>query len=226
MAGAFMYRCLYFCIRFMVRIGWWRWRIEGLEHLPPRHASGMVIATNHIHWLDIPVIGGLLPFPYRLSWLAKIEIFKHPLAAWWFRTMNVIPIRRGKRDLAALDLAVAALREGAVLLIFPEGHRSGDGVLLPGRGGAVRLAAAAGVPIVPVAINGTQHGLAGAFRREPVVVQIGRPYTVTGSSDGKIPPDQMEQMTADLMLRIAALLPPEQRGPYQLPVDTARQSSD
>jgi 1-acyl-sn-glycerol-3-phosphate acyltransferase len=149
---------------------------------------------NHIHWLDIPVIGGMLPFRYRLSWLAKIELFAHPIAGWFFRQMNVIPIKRGRRDLAALDAAADALRAGAVLLIFPEGHRSRDGVLQPGRGGVVRLAMQAGVPIVPVAIIGSEHGVAGAFRREQVRLRIGQPYIIAPTSDGKIPPDMMDQL--------------------------------
>ncbi len=202
----------------VLRLFPFRWKIEGLENLPPRKSGGMIIAMNHIHWMDIPVIGGSLPLSYRLSWLAKSELFRNPLVGWWFRQMSVIPINRGKRDLAALEAAVTALRGGAVLLIYPEGHRSRNGVLLPGRGGAVRLAMQSGMPIVPVAIIGTEHGLKGSLARKPVTLRIGAPYTVAPTPDGKIPPDLMEQLTNEMMLRIAALLPPERRGPYaQLP---------
>lgn len=217
MFGDLMYGLLYGLIHAFRLVGWWRWRAEGMERLPPREQGGMILAMNHIHWVDIPVIGAMVPFRYRLSWLAKAEIFEPPLAGWFFSTMRVIPIRRGKRDLAALDLAVEALRNGAVLLVFPEGHRSRNGVLQPGRGGAVRLAMQAGVPIVPVAVVGTEHGLGGVLRREPVRLTVGEPYTVPPTPDGKIPPALMDQLTSEMMQRIAALLPPEQRGPYALP---------
>lgn len=223
MFGAIVYALLHGLLNFFRVIGWWRWNVEGMENLPPRGQGGMIIAMNHIHWMDIPVIGGSLPYSHRLSWLAKSELFENPLAGWFFRQMQVIPIKRGKRDLAALERAIEALRGGAVLLIFPEGHRSRSGVLMPGHGGAVRLAMQAGVPILPVAVSGTEHGLSGSFRRRPVHLQIGKPYNVPSTPDNKIPPELMEQLTADMMQRIAAMLPPERRGPYALPAEAAAQ---
>ncbi len=219
MLGTVMYAMLYGILNFFRLIGWWRWRIEGLENLPPRQVGGMVVVMNHISWLDMPAVGALLPFAYRLSWLAKAEVFDNPATRWFFQNMSVIPIKRGRRDLAALDAAVDALRAGAALLIFPEGHRSRSGVLQPGRGGAVRLAMQAGVPIVPVAISGSEHGLRGSFLRRPLTIRVGQPYTIAPSDDGKIPANMMDQLTGDLMCRIAAMLPEDLRGPYaQLPV--------
>ncbi|MEF3275914.1 MAG: 1-acyl-sn-glycerol-3-phosphate acyltransferase [Chloroflexus sp.] len=216
-----VYGFLYLIISFFRWIGWWRWTIEGVERLPPREQGGMILVMNHINWVDIPAVGALLPFRYRLSWLAKIEIFANPLAGWFFRNMNVIPIRRGKRDLAALEAAAEALRNGAVLLIFPEGHRSRNGILQPGRGGAIRLAMQAGVPIVPMAITGTEHGFRGTLRREPVHIKIGEPYRIEPLPDNKIPADVMERLTTAMMVKIAALLPPAQRGPYASLVEAA-----
>lgn len=215
-----VYGLLYIIIHFFRLIGWWRWSIEGVERLPPREQGGMILVMNHINWVDIPAVGALLPFRYRLSWLAKIEIFANPIAGWFFRNMNVIPIRRGKRDLAALDAAAEALRNGAVLLIFPEGHRSRNGILQPGRGGAIRLAMQAGVPIVPMAITGTEHGFRGTLRREPVHITIGEPYRIEPLPDNKIPADVMDRLTTEMMLKIAAMLPPAQRGPYAALLET------
>jgi 1-acyl-sn-glycerol-3-phosphate acyltransferase len=214
MVGWFCYALLYSFIHVCRLIGWWRWSITGVENLPPRESGGMIIAMNHIHWVDIPAVGAMLPFRYRLSWFAKSELFRNPVAGWWFRQMNVIPVNRGKRDLAALDSSTEALRNGAVLLIFPEGHRSRTGVLQPGRGGAVRMAMQSGAPIIPVTITGTEHGLKGTLSRERVHLHIGKPMLVPPSPDGKIPADKMEQLTNEMMLRIAAPLPPAQRGPY------------
>lgn len=226
MLGALMYGFIFYTIHFCRLIGWFRWRAEGHENLPPREAGGIIIAMNHVHWMDIPVIGAMLPFRYRLSWIGKIELFKNPLAGWWLRQMQVIPINRGRRDTAALETSVQALREGAVLLIFPEGTRSKTGILKEGRGGAVRLAMQSGRPIVPVAVVGTEHGLKGTLTRKPVFLRVGKPYMVAPTPDGKIPPDMMEQLTLTMMGRIAELLPAERRGSYgQLPAPAAPPTS-
>jgi 1-acyl-sn-glycerol-3-phosphate acyltransferase len=213
-----MYGAIYYFLHALRLIGVLRWKVEGLENLPPRNAGGIILVSNHIDWIDIPAIGMLLPFAYRLSWLAKIEIFDNPFAAWWFRQMKVIPIKRGRRDLGALEAAEDALRAGAVMLIYPEGHRSRDGKLQQGRGGAVRLAMRAGCPIVPMGIIGSEVGLGGALRGKPVTLRIGQPYKVMATVDGRIPPDQMEQLTTNMMHRIAALIPPHQHGFYAAPI--------
>ena len=214
-----MYGFLHLMINFFRMIGWWRWKIEGRENLPPRQLGGMVVVINHVNWIDIPAVGALLPFAYRLSWLGKAELFDRPIPRWFYRNMQVIPINRGRRDMAALDASVGALRSGAALLIFPEGHRSRTGVLQVGRGGAVRLAMQSGVPIIPMAISGSEHGFKGAWLRKPLTVRIGQPYIIPPTQSGKIPADLMNRCTNDLMQRIAALLPEDRRGPYaQLPV--------
>jgi 1-acyl-sn-glycerol-3-phosphate acyltransferase len=209
-----MYTFLHIVINLLRRLGIWRWTIAGVENLPPREQGGMVLAVNHTHWIDIPAIGGCLPLRYRLSWLAKSELFKQPISGWWLRAMQVVPIKRGQRDLAALEAAVQRLTEGAVFLIFPEGHRSRNGVLLPGRNGAIRLAVRSGTPIVPVAISGSASGLKGSLRQHRLHIQIGQPYRVDLPPNAKIPADQMERLTTDMMIRIAAMLPAENRGPY------------
>lgn len=214
MLGTFFYGCLYAFLHTCRYIGWFKWRVEGVENLPPRSQGGMVVVMNHVHWLDIPIIGDLVPFNYRLSWLGKRELFEHPIAGWWLRVMKVIPINRGKRDVAAMANVVEALKNGAVLLMFPEGTRSRDGILRKGRGGAVRMAIEAGVPIVPVALTGTEHGLKGTIQRKPVLVRIGEPYRISGAENGRLSEEVMQELTTDMMRRIAAMLPAEQRGAY------------
>jgi 1-acyl-sn-glycerol-3-phosphate acyltransferase len=212
MLGAIMYFCIWLPLQ-IIRLVWWNWKIEGRENLPPR-GQGMVLAINHLHWLDILIIGASLPLSHRPSWIAKVEIFVNRAIAWWFREMMVIPIKRGQRDLTALLAAEEALKRGAVLIIFPEGHRSRDGGLLEGRGGAIRLAVRTGCPIVPIAIWGTEVGLKGAARRQPLRFRIGQPYHITIQGD-KIPFDRMNELTEDMMLRIARLMPERYWGFYR-----------
>lgn len=215
------------CIpRFLTWIGWWRWRAEGWENLPPRQIGGMLFVANHVHWFDIIAIGTLLPLSHRLSWLGKAELFEKPLHAWFFRTMEVIPIRRGKRDEDALSRAEQALRHGAALLVFPEGHRSRTGVLQRGWGGAVRLAIRSGVPIVPLAIIGTKEGILGSLKREEVLLRVGTPYRIDLPPDAKLYPRIVNRLTTDMMQRIAAMLPQELRGFYRTPTDMPDQQRD
>ncbi len=215
MAGWLMYGLLYIAFHTMIKLGWWRWRIEGLEHLPPRQVGGIIFAMNHVHWLDIPIVATLLPLSYRLSWLGKSELFEHPLSAWWMRNMNVVPIRRGKRDLSALTASENVLRAGGTLLVFPEGHRSGTGILQSGNSGAIRLAARTGAVVVPIAMSGTQHGVRGTLTGEEVRLRIGQPYTIVPPENGKIPPAAMKELIGDMMQRIANMLPAAYRGHYQ-----------
>ncbi|RRR69170.1 MAG: 1-acyl-sn-glycerol-3-phosphate acyltransferase [Candidatus Viridilinea halotolerans] len=214
MLGWLIYLLLYIWLTVMRWSGWLRWHVEGRERLPPREAGGMIVAMNHVNWLDIPVVATLLPLRYRLSWLAKAEIFRNPFARWFFHTMQVIPIKRGRYNIAALDAAEDALRAGAVLLVFPEGTRSRSGVLTAGRGGAVRLAMQTNLPIVPVALVGTEHGARGSLLRRRVQMCIGDPLVVPPPPSGTPTATHINAFTDAMMGRIAALLPPERRGEY------------
>ncbi len=207
------YGFLYIVLGLMIRLGILRWRVEGREHLPPRTVGGILVVANHINQLDTLAIGKLLPFEHRLAWLGKAELFEHPVSGWFMRTMHVIPIQRGKGDTNALAAAETTLNRGEVLLVFPEGTRSHTGLLKRGRSGAVRLALATDVPIVPMAIRGTEHGIGGSLRGREVVLRIGKPYRLKLEAP-KATPEQIHAATDDLMLRIAAMLPAEMHGYY------------
>jgi 1-acyl-sn-glycerol-3-phosphate acyltransferase len=103
------------------------------------------------------------------------------------------------------------LAEGRILVIFPEGHRSGDGVLLQAHPGAGYIALRTGAPVVAVAISGTQK----IFKRfrPPVTIRFSKPFTVQ-TSGGKRTRDAVGPATNQIMRQIAALLPPEARGSY------------
>jgi len=131
-------------------------RVSGLEHVP---AGGFVLASNQLSNLDGFALAYAL-YPRQLRWMGKAELF-NPLTAPFLRRAGVFPVRRGAGDAAAIEGAVALAREGHVVGIFPEGTRRSKGfrkkhVARP-HTGAARVALAAGVPLVPAAIAGTER---------------------------------------------------------------------
>jgi 1-acyl-sn-glycerol-3-phosphate acyltransferase len=129
------------------------WRVEGAENVPA--SGGLIVASNHISFSDPPIVGAALP---RESYfLAKEELFANPAFGWLIGSFNAIPIRRGMSDLKGLARAFAALREGKVLILFPEGGRMKDGELHPARPGLGMIAVQADVPILPCYVWGTNR---------------------------------------------------------------------
>ncbi len=215
MVGSFMYFWLWFPLNVLRVTRLWRWKIIGLENLLPE-GKGCVMTPNHLHWTDVHVVGSSVPWSHRPWWLGKSELFNKPLAAWWLTQQHVVPVRRGRGDSAALDAAEQGVRDGAVLVVFPEGHRSDTGQLMEGRGGAVRIAVRAGVPIIPMAVWGTEAGMIGAIQRRPITVVYGAPYyPKTNGDQVTIPAEEMDALTDEMMLKVAALLPEKYHGVYR-----------
>jgi 1-acyl-sn-glycerol-3-phosphate acyltransferase len=132
-----------------------RLRFEGLEHIPERGPA--LLACNHISVLD-PVMVALAP-SHRgrtVRFLTAAEFFRKALIGWALRKFRQIPIRRGERDLGALQEIGGVIRQGALAGIFPEGYL-GEGTLQRIRKGAARIALAGQVPVIPAAIWGTQR---------------------------------------------------------------------
>jgi len=212
MIGIFLYRLIWFTL-WVLRHSWWKWTVSGHANLLPR-GQPMILAANHLHWTDTFALGASLPLRLQPTWLAKAELFAHPVIAWWLRAIQVIPVVRGRQGIGALVAAEEALKSGAALIIFVEGHRSATGGLQEGQGGALRLAARSGAPIVPIGIWGTEAGLRGICLRKPIHISIGEPYSVPIESS-KISQQRMTELTDELMLRLAALLPERYWGVYR-----------
>jgi 1-acyl-sn-glycerol-3-phosphate acyltransferase len=133
-------------------------KIEGAESIP--EAGGAVLASNHLAVADSFFLP--LMVSRRVTFLAKREYFtgkgvKGRLKKWFFAGVGQVPIDRssGAAAQAALDTGVRLLREGSLLGIYPEGTRSPDGRLYKGKTGLARMVLQAKVPVVPVAMVGT-----------------------------------------------------------------------
>ncbi len=188
-----------------------RMEVTGLEHIL---AEGPVIlAISHTNFLDPVLMMAVCPRTLEaVSKLENLRLFFFGPLIWLY---GVISIRRGEVDREALVRAIEILKRGEVLLIAPEGTRSGVGRLLKGRNGLAYIASRTNAPIVPVGIVGVErfwHNLP-RLRRTPVQMVLGQPFrfAVRGRSLDR---QALAQMTAEAMHQLAATLPPERRGRY------------
>lgn len=136
-------------------LGIYRIRVEGMENVPKKGAA--IIAANHLSFLDSFFIP-LVVKRRKMTYLAKADYFKNWKTAWFFRMVNQIPVERDDKEKSqqALETGLRVLREGNLLGIYPEGTRSPDGRLYRGRTGVARMAFAAGAPVVPCGVIGTE----------------------------------------------------------------------
>ena len=154
-------------------------RVSGSELIPD---GPIIVMSNHASNFDILTMLG--HFPRTLSWIAKKELFDIPLFGWSMRCGGYIPLDRGdgRKALKSMDEAATQIREGASVIIFPEGTRTRDGQLLPFKRGGFLLAVKAGVPVVPVTINGSfainPGGSLGLNLGKPIAIQIHAPVSV------------------------------------------------
>lgn len=152
----------------------YRLRVTGLEHVPK--VGGFVVAANHLSNLD-PWPLAIALWPRQLHFMAKAEL-------WWpglrtlLRAAGAFPVRRGEVDVEAMRTAIELCRRGRILAMFPEGTRRAKGLRKRHRptphAGTARIALAAGVPLVPAAIAGTDR----LSRLEPLAVAFGPPIEI------------------------------------------------
>ena len=119
------------------------------ERLP--EAGGALIVANHVSYLDPVVVG--IAFRKPIFYLARKSLFKGFLG-WLLPRIQVLPVDRGKGDLASMKRILTLLKEGNRVLIFPEGTRSPDGQLQPAEAGIGFILAKCDVPVIPVRIFG------------------------------------------------------------------------
>ncbi|MCW4385458.1 1-acyl-sn-glycerol-3-phosphate acyltransferase [Salinibacterium sp. SYSU T00001] len=160
-------------------------RVVGRRNVPKR--GGVLLASNHFAFIDSVVI--TLVAPRSVSFMAKAEYFtghgfRGRLSRAFFRGVGAVPVDRSSSRAAqdALDAGLDVLRAGEAFSIYPEGTRSRDGRLYRGRTGVAWLALTAGVPVVPVALAGTdrlQPGGTGPLRPARVTVQFGEPLDLS-----------------------------------------------
>jgi 1-acyl-sn-glycerol-3-phosphate acyltransferase len=185
--------------------------VEGTDNLP---ATGpAIVMINHIALVDPVIVLGVLP--RNIVPLAKAEAFRIPVFGIFPWLWEVIPVHRGEIDRKALRSAEEVLRAGEIVLVAPEGTR--HPTLQRGKEGIAFLAHRTGVPIVPVAVDGTEGFPSLPFlprwRRPGVRINVGRPFRFRMQPE-KPDRDRLRQMTDQAMGVLAAMLPPARRGVY------------
>lgn len=188
--------------------------VHGIENAP--RSGGFVIVSNHLGRLDPPLAYVYINRKDIILMVAE-KYQKYAFFRWLVRQLNALWVDRFNADFATLRKVLTRLRQGEVLALAPEGTRSPTGALIQGRPGASYLAAKAGVPIIPVAITGTEDRVVLAqlkrLRRARIVIRVGEAFTLPAVG-GKDRDAQIQAYTDEIMCQIAALLPPVYRGVY------------
>jgi 1-acyl-sn-glycerol-3-phosphate acyltransferase len=193
-------------LRILARI-----EIEGKEHIPEE--GPFLLVTNHLHWLDPPLLAAA--FPYRPYVFAAEKWERHWFLGPFLGSLGAIFVRRGEVDRKALRQALGVLQGGGVLGLAPEGTRSKTGALQRGRSGAAYMAYRTGVPLLPVVSMGQENVFPclRRLRRATVRVVYG-PMFEPPPVEGKASVEAVRALSQDIMYRLAAMLPPQYRGVY------------
>jgi 1-acyl-sn-glycerol-3-phosphate acyltransferase len=194
----------------------WKFDVRGLENIP--ETGGAILCPNHTSVLDSFFVPTVLP--RRVTYVGKAEYMDDWKTRTLFPAMGMIPIDRTGGDAAERALATAQriLERGELFGIYPEGTRSRDGRLYRGKTGPARLALRAGVPIIPIGIQGAREVMPPDAKfpklRLPITITFGRPIDVTRYRDRANDHHLLRQITDEVMTAIQALSGQEQAGVY------------
>lgn len=210
-------------VRAFMNVIWNRYaqqHVHGHEHLPD---GPCLLISNHLSNADgFTLYRALLP--KEIFFLAGVKLKGTVMTRVGADAVNTIDIRPNSPDVEALKRAVETLKAGHSVLIFPEGTRSRTGELIRAKRGAALIARRAGVPVVPVALAGTEKFL--PIRNDDmggekpqharIDVWIGKPFRMNELEVQPAEGEDERQALADAMMRrVAELLPPEYRGVYR-----------
>jgi 1-acyl-sn-glycerol-3-phosphate acyltransferase len=186
----------------------------GIENMP---SGGFVIAANHVGRLDAALGYYVLDRPDIIIVVAE-KYKKYAIFRWLVKLTNGMFVDRYNADIHAIRETLRRLQQGQVFTITPEGTRSKTGNLQEARPGAIYLAWKAGVPVLPVAVTGTEDAVVverlKKFKRLNIKIVAGKPFTLPQEVKGQDRQTILQQYTDEVMCQIAALLPPDRRGVY------------
>jgi 1-acyl-sn-glycerol-3-phosphate acyltransferase len=193
--------------------------ITGLEHLP--RTGPALLAVNHIGYVDF-IYGGVAPerIGRRVRFMAKRELFDHKITGPVMRGCRHIMVDRAEGD-SSLAAALQFLDEGELVGIFPEATISRAMEIKELKTGAVRIAATAGVPLIPVVLWGTQRIMTKDHDRDlsrgtAISIRVGEPMAVTGA-DSRAETEVLRAVMQGLLAESIAAYPQHEPGAWWLP---------
>jgi len=219
--SAIVYGCLWILFNLIGRL-LFRYRAQGQRHIPKR--GGVVVAANHASYLDIPLLG--CGIRRRVWFLGRHNLFPNALVNRVFQWLGWIPMRQDLLDRGGFSKAARLLKEGHVVVLFPEGSRTPDGSLRAGKPGIGVLVAATGCAVVPAYIEGTYQALpirARWIRLHPVRVTFGPAIDFTHEAAQYSGKELYRRVSRTVMARIAELghvAPPSERAAGAEAVET------
>mgnify|MGYP001238748552 CR=1 FL=1 len=190
-----------------------RLKVEGLENVPK--TGPVLIVANHLNNSDPPLVSVTLN--RNAIFMAKEELFRNRILSYIIFGLGAFPVHRGQVDRKAIRHAESVLKNGMILVMFPESHRSKDARLQEAQPGSALIASRNDVPILPVAITGTEKmsDWKFIFHRPQVLITYGIPFKLPASStQGK--KKNLEELTDFIMSKIAEILPEEYQGFYSM----------
>lgn len=198
-------------IRFLLFI-FATWTVKGKENLPGQ--GPLVIVSNHLHIADSPIVAASIP--RKSYFMAKEDLWHNSWSRYWVENFGAFPVKRDSFDREAIRQAEDKLKQGFAVIMFPEGGRSPTAKMRQGLPGAALIASHMNVPILPVAIMGSEKlkDLWWCFIHHPrITITIGKPFNLP-PAEGKTSRERRQQMIDYIMRKIAALLPTEYQGVY------------
>jgi 1-acyl-sn-glycerol-3-phosphate acyltransferase len=203
-----LYRGAAWCVRVALRIAGIRLEVRGAENLQPGRRC--LYMANHQSNVDPPILFVVLP--ERIAMMGKIQLFSIPVLGAALRLGDFVPVHREVKEeaRASVDEALKRLGRGVSLLVYPEGTRSYEGRLLPFKRGVFVLAIRAGVPIVPVTVEGAANIMPKRrWELYPGLVRI----TVHPAVETRgLTEEDRHRLAEEIRTIVASVLPPEQRG--------------
>ncbi len=185
---------------------------EQLDQVPAQ--GPLIIYTNHVNILEIPIIYTHLQ-PRHVHGMLLAERWNTPVLSWVLDVTETIPLQRGVADIDAIRKGLRALEKGEIIIIAPEGTRSHDGILQPAHPGVVLLGLHSGAPILPVVSYGAENYTENLSRlkRTDFHLRVGKQFHLDSGGE-KVTRQIREKMTQEMMYQMARLLPEKYRGAY------------
>jgi 1-acyl-sn-glycerol-3-phosphate acyltransferase len=196
-------------------------RIDAAELKQVPWTGPLIIYTNHVNILEIPIIYTRLQ-PRKVHGMLLAERWNVPFLRWMLDVTETIPLHRDEADIDAIHIGLEVLARGEIIIISPEGTRSHDGKLQPAHPGVVLLALHSHAPLLPVAYFGAEIWRANLshFKRTDFHLRVGKLFHLS-VGDNKVTKELRGRMMDEMMYQLALLLPPEYRGCYANPASIA-----